>query len=287
MTRRAAAVLLVLTLFPAVLYAQDTALTVTVQSADVYKGPSTGTPVIGHAPKGDVLPVVRNLGSWVQVAWVAAPDGIGYVHTTMGRLNIPNGVFASNDQCSNDHIVASVVLTRAGIDASAGPALDCTADARVCGRSSPAERSVGWIADQPHRRRGWHGRHHEQLWRDGTLVAEQARRGSGRTDARCDVERHGRRPRDLNADRAGSGLRPVRSRARLRLDSAVCRIRAEFPSPDVERYCARADGAFVGQWRWISTVRWRRTDFRERDAVWTERGSWLPSSADAVCRIRS
>jgi hypothetical protein len=90
MTRRAAAVLLVLTLFPAVLYAQDTALTVTVQSADVYKGPSTGTPVIGHAPKGDVLPVVRNLGSWVQVAWVAAPDGIGYVHTTMGRLNIPN-----------------------------------------------------------------------------------------------------------------------------------------------------------------------------------------------------
>lgn len=91
MTRRAAAVLLALTLFPAVLYAQDTALTVTVQSADVYKGPSTGTPVIGHAPKGDVLPVVRNLGSWVQVAWVAAPDGIGYVHTTMGRLNIPNG----------------------------------------------------------------------------------------------------------------------------------------------------------------------------------------------------
>ena len=91
MTRRAAAVLLVLTLFPAVLYAQDTALTVTVQSADVYKGPSTGTPVIGHAPKGDVLPVVRNLGSWVQVAWVAAPDGIGYVHTTMGRLSMPNG----------------------------------------------------------------------------------------------------------------------------------------------------------------------------------------------------
>src|SRR4030095_4483929 len=89
MIRRAAAVVLALTIFPAVLHAQDTVLTVTVQSADVHKGPSTATPVIGHAPKGDVLPVVRNLGSWVQVAWLAAPDGIGYVHVTPGRLNIP------------------------------------------------------------------------------------------------------------------------------------------------------------------------------------------------------
>jgi hypothetical protein len=34
-----------------------------------------------------VLPVARNLGSWVQVPWAAAADGIGYVHVTMGRIN--------------------------------------------------------------------------------------------------------------------------------------------------------------------------------------------------------
>lgn len=90
MIRRTAAVVLALTIFPAVLHAQDTMLTVTVQSADVHKGPSTGSPVIGHAPKGVALPVVRNLGSWLEVAW-QVPEGIGYVHTTTGRLNSPSG----------------------------------------------------------------------------------------------------------------------------------------------------------------------------------------------------
>lgn len=86
MIRRAAAVLLALTLYPASLHAQDTVLTVTVQSADVYKGPSTATPVIGHAARGTALAVSRNLGSWVQVPWPDSPDGIAYVHVTMGRL---------------------------------------------------------------------------------------------------------------------------------------------------------------------------------------------------------
>ncbi len=90
MTRRVAAVVVALTIFPAVLYAQETVLTVTVQSADVYKAPSTGAPVVGHASKGTELPVVRNVGSWMQVAWDGAPEGTGYVHTTMGRLNPGN-----------------------------------------------------------------------------------------------------------------------------------------------------------------------------------------------------
>ncbi len=90
MTRRVAAVVVALTIFPAVVYAQETALTVTVQSADVYKSPSTGAPVVGHASRGTALPVVRNLGSWMEVAWDGAPDGTGYVHTTMGRLNPRN-----------------------------------------------------------------------------------------------------------------------------------------------------------------------------------------------------
>jgi hypothetical protein len=89
MTRRVAAVVVALTIFPAVLYAQDTVLTVTAQSADVHKSPSTAAPVVGHASKGTDLPVMRNLGSWVLVLWTGAPDGVGYVHTSMGRLNLP------------------------------------------------------------------------------------------------------------------------------------------------------------------------------------------------------
>jgi hypothetical protein len=73
------------------LHAQDSVLTVTVPSADVHKGPSTVTPVVGHASRGTVLPVARNLGSWAKVPWPDAPDGVGYVHVTMGRLGEPKG----------------------------------------------------------------------------------------------------------------------------------------------------------------------------------------------------
>jgi hypothetical protein len=94
MVRRIAAVVLALTLNPTLARAQDAVLTVTVLSADVHKGPSTATPVIGHVPRGAVLPVSRNLGSWAKVAWPDAPDGVGYVHVTMGRLG-PSSTDAS------------------------------------------------------------------------------------------------------------------------------------------------------------------------------------------------
>ncbi len=87
--RRVAAVILVLTLYPALLYAQDTVLTVTVPSAEIHRGPSTVTPVVGHVSRGTVLPVARNLGSWARVAWPDGPDGFGYVHVSMGRLSPP------------------------------------------------------------------------------------------------------------------------------------------------------------------------------------------------------
>jgi len=91
MIRRAAAIALALTLNPAHVRAQDTAFTVTVQSADVYKGPSNVTPVIGHVSRGRVLPISRNLGSWVKIAWPEAPDGFGYVRVTMGRIGPYDG----------------------------------------------------------------------------------------------------------------------------------------------------------------------------------------------------
>ena len=90
MLRRAAAIVLALALNPALVRAQDTVFTVNVASADVYKGPSTVNPIVGHAPRGAVLPVSRNLGSWVKVAWPNAPDGVGYVHVTMGQITPAN-----------------------------------------------------------------------------------------------------------------------------------------------------------------------------------------------------
>jgi Bacterial SH3 domain len=63
------------------------AFTVSAQSAAVRKAPSTGSPVIGQAPRGSVLDVTRDIGAWVKVAWPDAEDGIGYVHQSMGSLS--------------------------------------------------------------------------------------------------------------------------------------------------------------------------------------------------------
>ncbi len=90
MVRRMAVVVLALTLNPALVRAQSPVLTVTVPSADVHKGPSTAAPVIGHVPRGTVLPVSRNLGSWARVDWPGVPEGVAYVHVTMGRLGPAN-----------------------------------------------------------------------------------------------------------------------------------------------------------------------------------------------------
>jgi hypothetical protein len=94
MVRRMAAVVLAITLSPTPVRAQEAVLTVTVLSADVHQGPSTVTPVIGHVSRGTVLPVSRNLGSWARVVWPDAPEGVAYVHVTMGRLG-PSSADAS------------------------------------------------------------------------------------------------------------------------------------------------------------------------------------------------
>jgi hypothetical protein len=89
MSRCVAFVILALALNAAPLHAQTSVLTVTVQSADVHKGPTTGSPVIGEAPRNTALTVARNLGSWAEVLWPESPDGVGYVHLTMGRIGAP------------------------------------------------------------------------------------------------------------------------------------------------------------------------------------------------------
>ena len=91
MLRRTTAVVFMLLLYPALVLAQDTKLQVSVPFADVHKGPSVVTPVIGQASRGTALTVSQNLGSWVKVPWPAAPDGVGYVHVTMGQFVSASG----------------------------------------------------------------------------------------------------------------------------------------------------------------------------------------------------
>ena len=87
MIRQASVVAIAVCLLPSLASAQISEFTVSVQSADVRKAPSTGSPLVGHAPRGAVLEVTRDIGAWVKVAWPEAPDGIGYVHQSMGKLS--------------------------------------------------------------------------------------------------------------------------------------------------------------------------------------------------------
>jgi hypothetical protein len=85
MIRHAVAVAVVAAcLSPCGLYAQSTEFTVNAASASVHKSPSTGSPVIGKATRGTVLPVTRDLGSWVRIPWPQAEDGVGYLHVSTG-----------------------------------------------------------------------------------------------------------------------------------------------------------------------------------------------------------
>ncbi len=86
MSRHAFAVVALLSLTPAWVYAQSPRFTVNTASADVHRSPSTGSPVIGKAPRGTAFDVTRELGSWVRIPWPAAEDGNGYLHVTWGTL---------------------------------------------------------------------------------------------------------------------------------------------------------------------------------------------------------
>src|SRR5262245_47270284 len=84
--RHAAAVAFAVLVSPMVASAQSTEFTVNSVSADVHNSPSTGSPVIGHASKGAVLQVTRELGSWVRIPWPDVPEG-AYLHVSAGSIN--------------------------------------------------------------------------------------------------------------------------------------------------------------------------------------------------------
>ena len=82
-----AIVLVVATAAAAPAVAQEQEITITTAAANVHKGPSTGSPVVGKAPHGTVLEVTRNLGDWVKVTWIDMPDNVGYVHLSGAALH--------------------------------------------------------------------------------------------------------------------------------------------------------------------------------------------------------
>jgi Bacterial SH3 domain len=87
MVRQLAPFVLAAVLSPSWLCAQSAQLTVNAASATVYKSPSTGSLVIGNAPRGTVLEVTREVGDWVKIAWTEDKDGVGYVRLAAGTLS--------------------------------------------------------------------------------------------------------------------------------------------------------------------------------------------------------
>lgn len=85
MFRRAATTVVVLLLTTSPLHAQTT-FKVGAEPADVYKSATTASPVIGKAPRGTILEVTRELGSWVRIAWPSGPDGVGFIHVSSGSI---------------------------------------------------------------------------------------------------------------------------------------------------------------------------------------------------------
>jgi len=98
MGRYAATVALLLTMGASV-HAQKEMFVVTSMSADVHKAPSTGSAVIGKAPRGKAFEVRRELGSWVAVAWPEGDAGIGYLHMTWGTMSV--GAAAETSRASS------------------------------------------------------------------------------------------------------------------------------------------------------------------------------------------
>jgi hypothetical protein len=142
MNRRIAAVVLALILNPVLLYAQDAVFTVTAPSADVFRGPSNVTPVIGHVSRGTALVVSRDLGSWIKIAWPDAEDGIGYVRVAVGRIgSSENAARASN--VSPQSASASATTTSASATTTAIPTpTRTTAGAQVPARGQSKVRPI-------------------------------------------------------------------------------------------------------------------------------------------------
>jgi hypothetical protein len=122
MIRQAAAVVVALCLSTSPLYAQNTKLTVSEASANVYKTPSVGSLVIGKAARGTALVVTREVGDWVKVSWPSSPDGAGYVRVSAGTLGNGTAAAASpTASAAKTPAPATAKTTAAGAKTAAAP----------------------------------------------------------------------------------------------------------------------------------------------------------------------
>ena len=119
MDRFAAVVAAMLVMGAPPVYAQDAVFVVMTTSADIHKAPSTGSAVIGKAPRGMTFEVRRELGSWVSVSWPDADQGVAYLHVAWGRISrgadvqVPaaTGVATGVTLSATGHAPASNALT--------------------------------------------------------------------------------------------------------------------------------------------------------------------------------
>lgn len=90
-------------------------------TADVYRFPSTASPVIGKALGGTVLDIRRNLGSWVEVGWPMTASGIAFVHVNTGTITPLSTPVASNEaRAAVAQIAAVAAAATAAGSANAG-----------------------------------------------------------------------------------------------------------------------------------------------------------------------
>ncbi len=118
MGRYAATVALLLMIGASPVRAQKATFVVTSMSADIHKAPSTGSAVVGKAPRGKAFEVRRELGSWVAVAWPEGDAGIGYLHMTWGTMSGGSGAETSSAASATSSAVPAASQTEASATTS-------------------------------------------------------------------------------------------------------------------------------------------------------------------------
>jgi hypothetical protein len=148
MIRRIATTAVVLLLTTSPLHAQTTTFKVGAEPADVYKSATTASPVIGKAPRGAVLEVTRELGSWVRIAWPAAEDGVGFVHVSSGSIG--HGASAGEQPPATSAAPRSTAAARPSIPPPPPPPSSSSRAGRADAAAPPRSSAPGYVRAPSH-----------------------------------------------------------------------------------------------------------------------------------------
>ena len=275
MIRFAAAIGVALCVSQATLHAQAPVFTVQAVSADVYKAPSTGSAVIGHAPRGTALPVTRELGSWVKVSWPRAEDGVGYVHVSMGSLG----------QSETGRPVAAARSPQPTSEAA------LPSSAAVRGPAATPQRVPTPVV---------------YLQAPGHLVGFGGRVGGSNVGFGASARAWSRNRFGVQFDLsrvAMAGLAPTERVTSMQFEPGVlytladhvadyiwvrpyAGIRNDDQSPVVEQHDSRRGPGRIPEQRWRSGLRRHGADVCRRAAIRRERGRRVPLGHDGIRRHR-